>query len=161
MRTLKFRAYDAQIKTMLNDVVYMNTGHGYGNYSVVLPFTSENYYKAHGQQGWRIDDAGNAYKHNLAVMQFTGLKDRHGTEIFEGDIVDLGYMKCEVRYFTNLSWDSGGSLHPGFYFAGVNPDEGDLSYHDGFDDVEVIGNIYENPELLADTKVSDLELKDD
>ena len=70
------------------------------------------------------------------VSQFTGLHDKNGKEIYEGDIVryDMG-GECEVSYCV-----SGG-------FAGF-----DLSpaFHNGHQltDVEVIGNIHDNPELL-------------
>jgi uncharacterized phage protein (TIGR01671 family) len=82
--------------------------------------------------------------------QFTGLLDRNGKEIYEGDITNYGAVEwCEC-----LNWDLGGSNHPGFYFKQRNEwtnVRGDLDYHKGFDeDIEVIGNIYQNPELLND-----------
>jgi uncharacterized phage protein (TIGR01671 family) len=70
------------------------------------------------------------------IGQFTGLHDKNGKEIYEGDIVryDMG-GECEVSYCV------GGG------FAGF-----DLSpaFHNGHQltDVEVIGNIHDNPELL-------------
>ncbi len=77
------------------------------------------------------------------VMQFTGLLDKNGKEIYEGDITDKGV----IEFQTNLNWDSGGSLHSGFYFKTYN-NEGELDYHSSLDDCEVIGNIYENGDLL-------------
>ena len=85
------------------------------------------------------------------VGQYTGLKDKKGKEIYEGDITNHGI----VEYNKELTWDTWGSPHPGFYFkeAYEGGEKGELHYHTGFDDdVEVLGNIYENPELLeADT----------
>jgi uncharacterized phage protein (TIGR01671 family) len=77
------------------------------------------------------------------VSQYTGLRDKNGKEIWKGDITDRGI----IEFQTNLNWDSGGSLHSGFYFKTYR-DEGDLEYHLGMDNCEVIGNIYEHGELL-------------
>lgn len=76
------------------------------------------------------------------VMQFTGLIDKNGKEIYEGDIIEHWDNKYIVPNFTPLDRS---------YQA-----ENVLENHDGSDDWmsmsnvdwEVIGNIYENPELL-------------
>lgn len=113
-----------------------------------------------------IDDLmfedGNYYlmanRDNFVIMQYTGLKDNNGKDIYDGDIIklDVGVYKTEVIYevkwFDKLSWDSGGSLHSGFYLnkSGYvyNDGELELDYHSGFRDCEIIGNIYENHELV-------------
>jgi uncharacterized phage protein (TIGR01671 family) len=77
-------------------------------------------------------------------MQYTGLKDKNGKEVFEGDIVSYdmidGDEVCEVF------WDAG-SVKMKFKESG-----GWQSYSVNVEDVEkrvlIIGNIYENPELL-------------
>ena len=76
------------------------------------------------------------------LMQFTGLKDKNGREIFEGDIIgvivkrpnDAGhdFIKSVVKY------------EKGRFCADY--------WNDGSTWCEVIGNIYENPELLNDPK---------
>lgn len=73
---------------------------------------------------------------DIILMQYTGLKDKNGKEIYEGDIVDTGewHGKSEV-FFMNGSYKiKGRSSSVGF---------GQMSKKS-----EVIGNIYENPELL-------------
>lgn len=79
------------------------------------------------------------------VMQYTGLKDKNGKEIYEGDILTSGTGKY-ARAF-EVAWeddhlamdrmDDEYSIGCGF-----NIGKSDTKY------VEVIGNIYENPELL-------------
>ena len=89
------------------------------------------------------------------LMQYTGLKDKNGKEIYEGDIICImedvvvetigGYPRTEpegkIRYV---------EFHTGSWVY-VNPqDKVDSSFLNFFDGhiYEVIGNIYENPELL-------------
>jgi uncharacterized phage protein (TIGR01671 family) len=82
----------------------------------------------------------------LRVMQYTGLKDKSGKEIYEGDIIEGGYMNLLTQEFNSKKFIVeykegcfGGKL------IGHSP-YGDtwLKFIKG----EVIGNIYENPELL-------------
>ena len=128
MREIKFRAWDKDMKGML-----------YGN---------DFYYLA------MCFDKGIDYLFNhskFKVMQFTGLKDSKGVDIYDGDIV-----KFMNKYYTTLSkddilevtWEDDDSrvclykkegIHRYHYFGfnEVNPK-----------DVKVIGNICENKELL-------------
>jgi uncharacterized phage protein (TIGR01671 family) len=76
------------------------------------------------------------------LMQYTGLKDKNGREIYEGDIVSYqtGYSE---PYITEVSWtdiDNEGWNMGGFIVYPPWVDHGE---------VEVVGNIYENPELLT------------
>ena len=85
-------------------------------------------------------------RNRLQVERHIGRRDVNDKDIYENDITDEGVVEwCE-----RLAWDSGGSLHPGFYFKDkYDLDErGELKYHVGFDDVEIFGNVNENPELL-------------
>lgn len=78
---------------------------------------------------------------NYEVMQFTGLKDKNGKEIYEGDIVRLEQWEPEIY---EVVFNRGG-----FCFRHSDTD---VFYHDAkyIEKGEVIGNIYENPELLQD-----------
>ena len=76
---------------------------------------------------------------DVELMQFTGLHDKNGKEIYEGDIVDNGYNKGIVKY-----GEYNCSCCEGVY--GWYVDGGDIRSAEDF--LEVIGNIYENPELL-------------
>ena len=72
----------------------------------------------------------------LVFMQYTGLHDKNGAEIYERDIITDGYgNNGEVRYILD---------HCQFL---INMGEG-IDLQEIGDWCEVIGNIYENPELL-------------
>lgn len=73
---------------------------------------------------------------NYELMQFTGLIDRNGKEIYEGDIVDYGADYSVVRYQDGCFWSRLGQYQ---------------LYNHNKNDIEVIGNIYENSDLLATT----------
>ena len=74
---------------------------------------------------------------NRYLMQCTGLKDKHGKLIYEGDILNLDH-----EYDIQKGFIVGGSAD-GFF--------DDVSYLGCFDDevMEIIGNQFENPELIA------------
>ena len=65
----------------------------------------------------------------MEIMQYTGLKDKNGKEIYEGDILEVYGGEC-INYLVE-------SLYSIFYDR-INTE---LEY-------EIIGNIHENPELL-------------
>lgn len=82
--------------------------------------------------------------------QYTGLHDKNGREIYEGDIVRDGFDAIHsIVWFNDLGYDGGGATHSGFYFDETYDGRGGLCYHNHMTECEVIGNIHENPELLA------------
>lgn len=126
MREIKFRAWDKTTKTMLHDV---STG------------------------TIQIFDASNsAYSENCDLMQFTGLKDRNGTEIYEGDVVLLqewrgDYLPTEPFDYAKAKviWDDESAA---FFYEKFTEPGTPWMMNSSIESVETIGNIYENPELL-------------
>lgn len=83
---------------------------------------------------------------HFIMMQFTGLQDKNGIDIYEGDIVRCASNKrCphEIVWMNEVPSSAilGGGM-PGFYLSGLN--EG----YSFMGEEEIIGNIYQNPELL-------------
>lgn len=92
-------------------------------------------------------------REKIILMQSTGLKDKNGKEIFEGDIVTDGEFARIVQYHQTL----------GFYMFDEEGNERFFSDSATLEDfgedakivseiLEIIGNVYENPELLEVTK---------
>lgn len=85
---------------------------------------------------------------DIILMQSTGLKDKNGKEIFEGDI--LGFETDEGILNVNVFWDS---KHALFMFESKIHNEEELLaelVENNTYPFEIVGNIYENPELLEE-----------
>ena len=125
MRSLKFRAWGGATNEHPAKMVYdieNETGYGgecFGDY-------------LDPSMGWN-------------VMQFTGLHDKNGREVFEGDVLKIDGGGDIIPVVVSFKYASFGITWPEGNFA-------ELKYYFDmpFCDVEVLGNIYENPELLKE-----------
>lgn len=87
-------------------------------------------------------------KHSVysdTVGQYTGLTDKHGEKIFEGDIIEINHP-FEGSFISSVIWYKDCWTLKDFYFACF--DYPGMAFSEGTEYMKVIGNIYDNPELL-------------
>jgi len=93
---------------------------------------------------WKMNLWGCDFTDDIILMQYTGLKDKNGKEIYEGDILkskDCGFRPKATKNL--VEWDE--ELSAFMPFAYDLSDDG--SNWIDRESMEIIGNIYENPEL--------------
>ena len=145
MREIKFRAWDEGNKVMHFDFQFLKTGED-GNGWIVFRSDKENgrmeFDKGRKEQPPNQIILDNPhFRQQLKIMQFIGLKDKNGKEIYEGDVVIIDKKKAKVI----VEWDDHMELsHVGGRAVGFRVDDNHF--------LEVIGNIYENSELLKEEK---------
>jgi hypothetical protein len=129
MRGIKFRAWDKDNKEM----IYQSENTTKPNGIMEAQFTFDEmgawiFTRNYGEQ------VCNEVK-NFELMQYTGLKDKNGKEIYEGDID--GSDEPMYVVFENGSFGLKYKDMPNYFDTCID-----------WNRVEIIGNIYENPELL-------------
>ena len=134
MREIKFRAWDNRNNTM----VYQNGSRTSKDGAVTWYYPIR--FPLHSEKKWPT---------NVELMQYTGLKDKNGKEIYEGDILTYPNDSFGRKY--SISW---ADIYAGFWFAplpisGMPQYGGHITLANAVVS-EVIGNIYENPELLKE-----------
>jgi len=129
MREIKFRAWDVKNNKFID------------GYAITCDGTIFSFKEGDCEDYIR----GHADIPNTILIQYTGLKDKNGKEIYEGDIVSVcfvtGKENCEIVEEKGCYWVSQKRTD---YIRDMAHDN--LYWH--IDGCEVIGNIYENPELL-------------
>ena len=130
MREIKFRAWDKKDKIIMQDV-----------YMCRVNMELVDFKRSMEGPRWTV----NMECEDIVLMQYTGLKDKNSKEIYEGDIVKMSHGSLSKVYFSGGSFqvDVGGAL------IGLRLDYLGR-YKNKF--IEVIGNIYENPDLVNKKK---------
>lgn len=82
---------------------------------------------------------------NWKLMQFTGLRDKNGKEIYDGDILNHPDRFSEDTLVIEWVYDRWSIVE---YYKGEVNHMADYKFYD----CEIIGNIHENPELLKEAK---------
>lgn len=125
MREIRFRAWDKTEKCMVSWSYLLSIQ--YGDNRIIDKDVADSFFN----------------DPDFCLMQYTGLKDKNGREIYEGDI-----LKTNNRTIRTVVFEWG-------CFDAVNDytDEPVGSFLESA--IEVIGNLYENPELLQNVNRSD------
>ena len=117
---------------------------------VIQQFSYDEYFKSNCIDQYSVKPE--------TIGQYTGLTDKNGTKIFEGDILKIIDGKeiiiASVKFGDYNQPDKILKTHIAFYFdiANLVSYRKDIGYWFGktFSEIEVIGNVHDNPELLQD-----------
>ncbi|USG64006.1 YopX family protein [Brevibacillus ruminantium] len=138
---IKFRAWDGK---KLISTVYPKSNHKFevdwdGKFKLHTFSERQEITDEHGeswkQPVWEVVE-------NAVIMQFTGLRDKHGKEIYESDIL-LESLSFDEKYAHVVVWSQDDCAWMFEY-------DGDLftASEMNFEQCEIVGNVYEKPELL-------------
>lgn len=130
MREIKFRAWHKPTQLM-DDVV-------------LIDFYNEKIGILYADPVMQCESIQKYNFNEVELMQSTGLFDKNGVEIFEGDIVENITQRVYLGHRFEVSWNGGYA-----YFQLLNGGKSsNVPLIQDFMSYEVVGNIYKNPELL-------------
>lgn len=145
-RIIKFRAWDAANGVMIYDQFFIHQLTGLCFYTESLPT-----YESDGGLGDNVDELLDCGEEEPILMQFTGLNDIDGNEIWEGDVIEYSFDDLRLKatiifnnYIGSWQYQYKGAL-------GGTPSDmlWNLLSNTRFPKkVKVIGNIYQHPDLL-------------
>ena len=151
MREIKFRAWDKREKKMYYGIMAGD---------IIMPEerNPDRELHVHVPQHYNRCVVGFVEADNFILMQFTGLKDRNDKEIYHHDIIkkvmNMKYTPDCCKKYNGAIGKIMYSLWPfaGFVIELVKGPDNSFYYPDGtnfmIEELEVIGNIHQNPELL-------------
>jgi uncharacterized phage protein (TIGR01671 family) len=169
-RAIKFRAWSKVYNEMLYDHFALTTdGTPYplnylcGDYAIANSEEVEGLLKRNHDIDYPVVMDFAVFAHeDLILMQFTGLLDKNGKEIYEGDVVKYTEHPDYTlpSFVAEIAWDAD---YAAFVYLKPVPwepyhvhalfSEHDEILHDVLGHMEVIGNIYENGSLLDGTNI--------
>ena len=159
MRQLKFRAWNKELNIMRNNsTIDCYNSELNRSFKENLMLTMDGEIRV---CQWYGDRVSMREDNNYKLMQFTGLQDKNGVNIYEGDVIKIHYVGSpvvgSVEFFQKRDYEDGkwAIRHTGWILADFKRKTGkeacEMGFHFSIKELrEVIGNIYQNPELLTD-----------
>lgn len=134
---LKYRAWYVLAEEMINEILMIS----FVRKEIIGKFSDGS-----TSVPLKFEDKRNG--EDVTLMQSTGFKDKNGKEIFEGDILTNGIDVMSIKRHDTLGFyiDFKGKID--FIADGADLEEFEEDAKEIADIIEIIGNIYENPELL-------------